>query len=125
MKVIKISIITVIILLSLCCVTTSNKLPSWVEIKPENSKNDIFFSFGPASSRELAKKGLYKEISEYFGVNVSSVDKFVKSVEYNNGESSVNQTKESSVEVTSREKGLDSIQIREIWSDSRGITGVY
>lgn len=109
-----------LILLITSCVTTSNKLPNWAEIKPVNTDREIFFVYGPVESRNRAKEGLYKEISEYFGVKVSSVDKFVKQVTFENGERDISQTKESQVDVTSREKGLNSIEILEIWSDNSG-----
>ncbi len=99
------------------CVTTEKSLPSWAEVKPANNDKEIYFSYGPVDSREKAKAGLYKEISEYFGLQVSSIDKFVKNVSYINGETTVNQSKDSSVDVKSREKGLESIEIREVWSD--------
>ncbi len=107
----------IILLILSSCVTTGKQLPAWAEIKPQNTEKEIFFVYGPINSRDGAKKGLYKEISEYFGVKVSSVDKFVKNVTFENGETDINQTKESQVDVTSREKGLNSIEIREIWSD--------
>lgn len=111
-------ILTILILLLFnSCVTTDKELPTWAEIKPPNTEKEIFFVFGPTNNRDEAKKGLYKEISEYFGVKVSSVDKFVKRVIFENGETDINQSKESQVDVTSREKGLNSIEIREIWSD--------
>ncbi|MGL1892646.1 MAG: DUF4384 domain-containing protein [Spirochaetaceae bacterium] len=114
-KVISVNIILLFILTS--CVSTQKDLPQWAEIKPANTANEIFFVFGPASSRDLVKKGLYKEISEYFGVKVSSVDKFVKDVSFENGETDIKQSTSSKVDVSSREKGLNSIEIRELWSD--------
>ena len=101
------------------CVSLMDKNPEWAEIKPPNTKKEIYFTFGPAETRELAKDGLYKEISEYFGIKVSSIDKFVKKVEVENGARDINQSKESQIEVEAREKGLESIQIREIWSNRK------
>lgn len=118
MKLNKTIIITMFIFILFSCVTTGNNLPEWAEIKPTNTEKEIYFVYGPVESRDRAKEGLYKEISEYFGVNVSSVDKFVKQVSVENGVRDISQTKESQVDVTSREKGLSAIEIREIWSDS-------
>lgn len=112
-------ILTGFIFILMSCVTTGNKLPLWVEIKPVNTTKEIYFVYGPAENRDRAKEGLYKEISEYFGVEVSSVDKYIKQVSVENGVRDINQTKESQIDVRSREKGLSSIEIREIWSDSR------
>lgn len=113
----RIFIILILLLLLVACVSTQKELPTWAEIKPPNTSREIFFVYGPTNSRETAKAGLYKEISEYFGIKVSSVDKFVKNVNFADGVTDVNQSKNSTVDVTSREKGLDSIEIREIWND--------
>lgn len=99
------------------CVSLDSPMPRWTEIKPANTDNEIFFVYGPGESRARAKEGLYKEISEYFGIKVSSFDKFVKVVEVQNDNRDIDQSTESRVDIKSREKGLNSIEILEIWQD--------
>lgn len=113
----KILFVTLLGIFISSCVTTGTPMPRWTEIKPANTESEIYFVYGPGDTRERAKEGLYKEISEYFGIKVSSFDKFVKVVEVENENRDINQSTESQIDIESREKGLNSIEVLEIWHD--------
>lgn len=101
------------------CTSIGTPKPDWVDSKPRNTEKTKFFTYGPAGSRQQAKEQLYKEISEFFGIKVSSLDKFVKVVDFSDGERTINQSTETNIDIESREKGLNSVEILEIWYDAK------